>query len=49
MSAEVGEDMLVVKNGEFFMCFAPDGDVTPDPITREGLYAYDTRFLSEFC
>jgi glycogen debranching enzyme len=41
--------MLVVKNGEFFMCSGRDGDVTPDPTTGEGLYAFDTRFLSELC
>ncbi len=45
----MGEDLLVVKNGEFFMCSGRDGDVTPDPTTGEGLYAFDTRFLSELC
>lgn len=39
--------MLVVKNGEIFMCSGRAGDVTPHPETGEGLYAYDTRFLSE--
>lgn len=39
--------MLVVKNGALFMCSDRAGDVRPDAETGEGLYAFDTRFLSE--
>ena len=39
--------MLVVKNGAVFMCSGRDGDVKPEAETGDGLYAYDTRFLSE--
>nr|MBA2601933.1 amylo-alpha-1,6-glucosidase [Actinomycetota bacterium] len=42
-----GDDRLVVKNGALFMCSGRDGDVKRDPETGGGVYAFDTRFLSE--
>jgi len=42
-----GDDRLVVKNGALFMCSGRDGDVKRDREAGEGIYAYDTRFLSE--
>ncbi|MDQ3619154.1 MAG: amylo-alpha-1,6-glucosidase, partial [Actinomycetota bacterium] len=41
------DEMLVVKNGALVMCSDRAGDVKPDAETGEGLYANDTRFLSE--
>src|SRR5919108_701322 len=45
--AEAREDLLVVKEGSLFVCTRPDGDIWPGRVTGEGLYARDTRFLSE--
>jgi len=45
--AEAREEMLVVKEGEIFLCARPDGDVHPARVSGEGLYAHDTRYLSE--
>jgi glycogen debranching enzyme len=39
---------LVLKDGDLFVCARPDGDIHPARVTGEGLYASDTRFLSEF-
>ena len=45
--AEAREDLLVIKSGGLFLCARPDGEVHPARITGEGLYANDTRHLSE--
>jgi glycogen debranching enzyme len=45
--AEAREELLVIKDGELFLCARPDGDVAPAQVSGEGLYAYDTRYLSE--
>ena len=45
--AEAREEMLVVKEGDIFLCARPDGDVHPARVSGEGLYAHDTRYLSE--
>src|SRR5829696_1521348 len=45
--AEAREDLLVVKDGPIFVCSRPDGEIVPGLVTGEGLYASDTRFLSE--
>jgi glycogen debranching enzyme len=46
--AEAREELLVLKHGELFLCARPDGEIHPARVTGEGLYAGDTRFLSEF-
>src|SRR3954452_16718877 len=45
--AEAREDLLAIKNGPIFLCARPDGEIVPGLVTGEGLYASDTRFLSE--
>jgi glycogen debranching enzyme len=45
--AEAREEMLVIKEGEVFLCARLDGDVCPGTVSGEGLYMHDTRFLSE--
>ena len=45
--AEAREELLVIKDGELFLCARPDGDVAPARVSGEGFYAYDTRYLSE--
>jgi glycogen debranching enzyme len=40
-------DLLVVKQGELFVCSGRDGDMRPGFATGEGLYSNDTRYLSE--
>jgi glycogen debranching enzyme len=45
--AEAREELLVLKNGPFFLCARPDGDVWPGQASGEGFYFSDTRFLSE--
>jgi glycogen debranching enzyme len=45
--AAAREELLVVKEGDVFLCTRPDGDVHPSRLTGEGLYAGDTRHLSE--
>jgi len=45
--AEAREEMLVVKEGPIFLCARPDGDVHQARVTGEGLYAHDTRYLSD--
>ena len=47
IAAEAREELLVVKNGGIFVCARPDGDIRPARVTGEGLYAQDTRYLSE--
>ena len=46
--AEAREELLVLKDGEVFLCARPDGDIRAARVSGEGLYASDTRFLSEF-
>jgi glycogen debranching enzyme len=46
--AEAREELLVLKDGELFLCARPDGYIHPARVTGEGLYTSDTRFLSEF-
>ena len=45
--AEAGEELLVVKSEQLFLCAHEDGDVHPTAVTGEGLYFEDTRHLSE--
>jgi glycogen debranching enzyme len=45
--AEAREELLVLKDGELFLCTRPDGDVAPARVSGEGFYAHDTRHLSE--
>ncbi len=47
IAAEAREELLVIKDGEVFLCARPDGDIAPARASGEGLYAYDTRHLSE--
>jgi glycogen debranching enzyme len=45
--AEAREELLALKSGAVFVCARPDGDIRPAPASGEGLYAQDTRHLSE--
>jgi glycogen debranching enzyme len=45
--AEAREELLVLKDGELFLCARVDGDVAPAQVSGEGFYANDTRHLSE--
>ncbi len=45
--AEAREELLVVKEGDVFLCARPDGDIHHARVSGEGLYAEDTRHLSE--
>jgi glycogen debranching enzyme len=45
--AEAREELLVIKDGELFLCARTDGDVAAGQASGEGFYAYDTRYLSE--
>jgi glycogen debranching enzyme len=45
--AEARADLLVIKAGRLFLCARPDGDIRPPAVSGEGLYADDTRYLSE--
>lgn len=45
--AEAAEELLVIKEGGLFLCARPDGDIRPRAVTGEGLFADDTRYLSE--
>ena len=45
--AEAREELLALKSGSVFVCTRPDGDIRPGPVSGEGLYAQDTRHLSE--
>ena len=44
---EAREELLVVKDGELFLCARTDGDVAAARVSSEGFYAHDTRYLSE--
>jgi glycogen debranching enzyme len=45
--AEARQELLALKCGAVFVCARPDGDIRPASATGEGLYAQDTRHLSE--
>lgn len=45
--AEASGDLLVLKEGRLFASSHKDGDMHPGLVTGEGLYADDTRYLSE--
>jgi glycogen debranching enzyme len=45
--AEAREELLVIKDGELFVCARTDGDIAPAQVSGEGFYAHDTRYLSE--
>ncbi len=45
--AEARQELLALKSGSVFVCTRPDGDIRPGPVSGEGLYAQDTRHLSE--
>jgi len=45
--AEAQADLLALKSGAIFLCARPDGEIRPGRASGEGLYAEDTRHLSE--
>ena len=45
--AEAREELLALKSGAAFVCARRDGDIRPARASGEGLYAEDTRHLSE--
>jgi glycogen debranching enzyme len=45
--AEAREDLLALKAGTTFVCARRDGDIRAARVSGEGLYACDTRHLSE--
>jgi glycogen debranching enzyme len=45
--AEAREELLALKSGSAFVCTRTDGDIRPGRLSGEGLYAHDTRHLSE--
>jgi glycogen debranching enzyme len=45
--AEAREELLALKSGTTFVCTRPDGDIRARRASGEGLYARDTRHLSE--
>jgi glycogen debranching enzyme len=45
--AEAQEELLALKSGAVFVCARPDGDIRGARVSGEGLYAQDTRHLSE--
>ena len=45
--AEAREELLALKSGAGFVCARRDGDIRPARASGEGLYAQDTRHLSE--
>ena len=47
--AEAREEMLALKSGAVFVCTRRDGDIRPTQSSGAGLYADDTRHLSELC
>ena len=44
---EAREELLALKSGAVFVCARRDGDIRPAHASGEGLYAEDTRHLSE--
>ncbi|MEA2200006.1 MAG: hypothetical protein QOI89_602 [Solirubrobacteraceae bacterium] len=45
--AEAREELLVLKDGELYLCARTDGDVAPAQVSGEGFYMHDMRHLSE--
>jgi glycogen debranching enzyme len=45
--SEAREELLALKAGAMFVCARRDGDIRPGRASGEGLYADDTRHLSE--
>jgi glycogen debranching enzyme len=45
--AEARQELLALKSGAVFVCARPDGDIRAAGASGEGLYAQDTRHLSE--
>ncbi len=45
--AEAREELLALKSDAMFVCARPDGDILASRASGEGLYARDTRHLSE--
>ncbi len=45
--AESRQELLALKSGAVFLCARRDGDIRPARSSGEGLYAEDTRHLSE--
>src|ERR1700757_2567371 len=45
--AEARAELLVIKAADMFLCARPDGDIRRGAVSGEGLYAHDTRYLSE--
>ena len=45
--AEAREELLALKSGAVFVCARPDGDTCATEVSGEGLYARDTRHLSQ--
>lgn len=45
--AEAREELLALKSGAAFLCARRDGDIRPSGASGEGLFAEDTRHLSE--
>lgn len=43
--AEAAEELVVLKAGDVFLCTRPDGDIHPGPVSGEGLFMSDTRYL----
>ncbi len=47
--AQAREELLALKSGAAFVCARRDGDIRPARASGEGLFAEDTRHLSELC
>ena len=45
--AEAREELIVLKDGEVFLCTRADGEIAPARVSGEGFYSSDTRHLSE--
>jgi len=45
--AEARQELLALKSGAVFVCARPNGDIRAAGASGEGLYAQDTRHLSE--
>ncbi len=45
--AEAREELIVIKDGDLFLCARTDGDVAAAEVSGEGFYAHDTRYLSK--
>gem|GEM_PF-6387033 len=43
--AEAGGDLLVIKEGALFACSALNGDISPELVTGQGMYAQDCALL----